>query len=84
MAKSKTIINKPIVQKMDDPKLVYYGPYPCKDTLVNRKMDNTGCDARIVKAGNGAHPSLEFDYPAEGWAYPNTEYTPHICAEHKK
>lgn len=57
-----------------DPKLVYYGPHPCE------KCDPKGTKGTlIVKAGNGAPDSLEFDYPVEaeekntkGYAYPNT------------
>lgn len=70
--------------KLTDPSLVYYGPHPCSDQNGNRKTGNFGCNARIVKAGNGAPAELEFDFPAEGVAYPNYVFTPHVCAEHKK
>lgn len=61
--------------KKEDPTIVYYGPHPCK------KCDPLGLKhTRIVKAGNGAPDTMEYDFPKEaenitdtapGWPYPN-------------
>lgn len=70
--------------KRTDPKLVYYGPYICRDTQTPRKRGNTGCNARIVKAGNQVAANLEFNaQPEDSIIYPNThptaKWTPHKC-----
>lgn len=45
--------------KKTDKSLVYYGPHPCQ------KCDPKGkAGTLIVKAGNGAPATLEFDFPA--------------------
>lgn len=56
-----------------DISLVYYGPYICRDTAAPRRKGNTGCNKRIIKAGNQASASLEFDaQPEDGLIYPNS------------
>lgn len=57
--------------KYKSPKLVYYGPHPCQ------KCDKKGKNRTIiVKAGNGAPDSFEYDYPLKDHEiqlqYPNT------------
>jgi hypothetical protein len=47
-------------------KIVYYGPHPCN-----------GCGAMIVKMGV-EWGGTAFNAP-EGFAYPNTEWHPHVC-----
>lgn len=56
-----------------NPELVYYGPYPCKDTQTLRRKGNKGCNVLIVKAGNQASAELEFDAvsPFGDIVYPN-------------
>lgn len=54
-------------------KLVYYGPHSCQ------KCDKSGKKGTmIVKAGNGAPDSLEFNFN-HGSHYPNHVWKRHQC-----
>lgn len=58
--------------KFTDKKLVYYGPHPCQ------KCDPDGKKGTmIVKAGNGAPDTFEFNY-VHGSNYPG-----HVWKKHK-
>lgn len=71
MTKSVSLLKKQLKMKISfkSKKLVYYGPHTCK---------RCKSDTPIVKAGNGAPESLEFDF-VHGSHYPNHVWKKHKC-----
>jgi hypothetical protein len=59
--------------KKEDRKLIYYGPHSCQ------RCDPTGKKGTmIVKAGNGAPDTLQFNFTNDSY-YPNHKWKGHIC-----
>lgn len=56
-----------------DESLVYYGPHSCQKCDPKGKLGTL-----IVKAGNGAPDSLEFNF-THGSHYPNHKWVQHKC-----